>query len=60
MPDLDIKAEKARVEAELQELDAQFKDIEVKRQGIINEMVRRQGVMAFLDKLNGASPPAKE
>ncbi|MEK7777792.1 MAG: hypothetical protein AAB303_04120 [Chloroflexota bacterium] len=58
MPDLDVKAEKARVEAELQELDAQLKDIEAKRQGIINEMVRRQGVLTFLERLNGSSPPA--
>lgn len=54
--ELDVKAERARVEAELEKLNAELQALDGRRQEVVNEMVQRQGVLAFLERLDGASP----
>ena len=56
MAEIDVKAEQARIDAELAELDAQLKATETRRQEIINEMVQKQGIKLFLEKLDGRKP----
>ncbi|MBI4287763.1 MAG: hypothetical protein HY671_04955 [Chloroflexi bacterium] len=56
MADIDVKAEQARLEAELAELNVQLEAIETRRQEIVNEIVQKQGIKLFLEKLDGRKP----
>lgn len=56
MAEIDVKTEQSRIEAELEDLDAQLKAIEARRQEIINEIVQRQGIRLFLERLDGRKP----
>lgn len=51
--EIDVKGEKARIEAEIKGLNSELQELEDKRQELANEIVRRQGMLIFLDKLDG-------
>lgn len=51
--DIDVKAEKTRIEAEVKALNSELQDLEARRQELANEIVRRQGMLIFLEKLDG-------
>ena len=51
--DIDVKAEKAKIEAEIKSLNSELQELEAKRQELANEIVRRQGMLIFLDKMDG-------
>ncbi|GEM_PF-6725559 len=51
--EIDTKAEKTRIEAEIKGLNSELQELESKRQDLANEIVRRQGMLIFLDKLDG-------
>lgn len=56
--EIDTKAEKGRIEAELKNLNEELQNVEARRQDLANEIVRRQGMLMFLEKLG--APKEKE
>ena len=41
------------IEAEIKSLNSEIQELEAKRQELANEIVRRQGMLIFLDKMDG-------
>ncbi|MDO8691358.1 MAG: hypothetical protein Q7R39_15335 [Dehalococcoidia bacterium] len=60
MPELDVKAERARVEAEINRLQAELNTLEARRQVLVNEIVKREGILIFLERLDGSGSPPKD
>ena len=59
MSDLDVKAERARVEAEINRLQIELNTLEARRQELVNEIVKREGILIFLERLDGSVSPPK-
>lgn len=51
--DIDTKSEIDRLTSELNDLQSQFNKLEAQRQALINQMLNTQGVINYLNNLNG-------
>lgn len=56
MAELDVRAERARVEQELKELNAQLGELEARRQEVVNRIVGLQAVLGYLQRLDEHKP----
>ncbi|MEK7848934.1 MAG: hypothetical protein AAB270_08415 [Chloroflexota bacterium] len=60
MGDLDVKAEVARVEAEMGELNGRLQELDTQRQELVNRIVGLQAVHGYLQRLDQHQPPERQ
>ena len=52
MIEIDIEQEKAKYQAELNQFIAQLQQLDQQRSTLLQAIAERQGILAFLDRLN--------
>ena len=60
--EIDVKKETEKVQGEMQELATQINSLDQQRQEAVNQLIKKQGELEYLQRLNGEkkeSPPKK-
>jgi len=55
--DLDVKVELEKQVKDVTALDAQLQQLQAQRKSILEELYRRQGIIQYLQRLNGENEP---
>ncbi len=51
--EIDVKTEQERVRAEINELATQINSLDQQRQAAVNLLIRKQGELEYLNRVNG-------
>jgi len=55
--EIDVKKETEKVQAEMNELAIQINALDQQRQVAVNQLIKKQGELEYLQRLNGEKKP---